>query len=404
MSDELRDLARAAAANVVTAIGTEAWPRMRAALHELLTRHSGDPASAAWVDTFGDMIANAVGREQMSLRDAAYARYEEVFIGLLTARPTAAAEVALLVMPGAPGAHSAPGAYPAPPAPDGSGSGRPDLLKGPVPPDPAAPAPGMPPAGMPPAGPPMAPQPVAAQPMPPGMPGAMPPVPPGPPGPPPAPYGAAPYGQPPHGHYPGPPPAAPNGGNRKWVLGIAAVVVVIGAVFGGIALLGDDDSGEDCAAAPSGRVAAASLADANRAAGSGDCAGSAGLPGSGGGSGGSSAKGGKSGSAAPSSEDLAGTYNGTFANEKPIKLQGPFTVTLEQKDTVLTANIELSASGCNVSATLSGPLNGERFSLETGPDEADQMLLQGKVSGDTLSGTYTILDCNNATGTWTARK
>ncbi|UGQ12213.1 hypothetical protein LO772_00960 [Yinghuangia sp. ASG 101] len=96
MPDEVQDLARAVAANVVTAMGTESWPHVRTAVLDVLARHTGDPAATAWVDSFGGMIASADGREQNSLRDAAYARCEAVFAGVLAARPDAAADIATL--------------------------------------------------------------------------------------------------------------------------------------------------------------------------------------------------------------------------------------------------------------------------------------------------------------------
>ncbi|NUS54906.1 MAG: hypothetical protein HOV66_08580, partial [Streptomycetaceae bacterium] len=134
MPDEFHDTARAAAANVARAMGTDAWPRLRPALLELLARHGTDPAAAGWADSFADMIANARGAEQNSLRDAVYARCESTFTSLLAARPEAAGELAWLAGSGTPagGPGSASAAGPQAGTPGAPGApGAPNFVKPP---------------------------------------------------------------------------------------------------------------------------------------------------------------------------------------------------------------------------------------------------------------------------------
>ncbi|MCF2530336.1 hypothetical protein [Yinghuangia soli] len=447
MPDELGDLARAAAANVVTAIGTEGWPRVRSGVVDLLARNGQDPA---WVDTFGTMITTADGREQNSLRDAAYARYEAVFAAMLAARPAAAAEIALLVLPtpggaasgpATPAAHGAPPAAGAPSAPGAPGApgapaGSIDMVKQPDPPQSSGPG-GRP-----------YPQPAAQQPYqetpfaPPVPPGQAPPMPPGPAGQPgsypgahpgsmpgsmpgqqpgqqyAAPYGASAPGAypPPQGApYPGAPnqmapgPGAPAKSSGKVVLGtIVALAVVAGAIFGGIALFGgdDDDKCSNAAGRTAPYAAAALVGGAPQLVGEtdGDCTDPGGVGPAGnaaptGGKGDSSD--GKGGSGSKS--DIAGNWNGTFNNEKPVQMDGPFTVKITQENDELSADIKLTAGPCSLSGKMTGRMNGQKVSFFSSMEMEHELLLEGTLSSGKLSGTYTTT-CNGAEGTWTARK
>ncbi len=461
MPDEVQDLARAVAANVVSAMGTASWSHVRATLLDVLARHTSDPATTAWVDSFGTMIATADGREQNSLRDAAYARCEAVIAGLLAARPDAAADIASLSRPpqGFPGPqapqHHAPPAPHAPHAPQSSQpSGSPglDFAKDSAPQQsPAAPSHAPPPApgGVPPIPPgqfgsgqpgqsgpgqvasnPSAPNPYAPSPGPftpgqfsasgqpaPGPFGAgAPPVPPGQSGP--GQPGAGPYGAPSFGGpYPGAPGSGPYQGapgtppgpahagarggtsnNRMVIGGIVAVAVVAGAIFGGIALFGGDDDDKCSSAAP-----AALTPD--------DCGGS--IPGangedSGGGSGGSggsssSGSSGSSGGSGSSSGDVAGDWAGRYVIEKPIQRNGSFTVTFVQHQNRLTGRLDLSAPGCDLSGPVVGEIDGDEVTLRSGASATDKITLEGKLSGNEMSGTYTT-NCEGAEGTWTAEK
>ncbi|MGA4545222.1 hypothetical protein ACPA54_35070 [Uniformispora flossi] len=391
MPEEFHDTARAAAANVARAMGTDAWPRLRPALLELLARHGTDPAAADWADGFADMIANARGAEQNSLRDAVYARCETTFTSLLAARPEAAGELAWLAGSGA--SAGGPGSAPAagPPAGTPGAPGAPNFAKPPE----QVPAPGgsygPPPVA---AAPPVASQPqFPPQPQPqpqpqfPSQPFAAPPPPPGPPGPPPGPAGypgapgafpqqPGPYPAPPQpagaypsGPYPGA-PGAPTGArnNNKLVLGgILAVAVIVGGVFGGIALFGGDDDDSGNASGPGATGPA--------------------KPGGSDGSGG----------------EVEGPWIGTYSNQKPVKANGPVSVVLTQDGDEITGDLQLEAPGCDFTGPVTGKVKGSKITLESGPDTAYRIQMEGTVSGDRMSGSYTTT-CENASGTWKADK
>lgn len=403
MPDEVQDLARAVAANVVSAMGTESWTHVRATVLDVLARHTNDPAATAWVDSFGTMIATADGREQMSLRDAAYARCEAVFASLLAARPNAAADVSVLTVP-------QPQGFPGPQGPQVSQQPGLDFSKDSAP----QPAPGAeqypppPPGGVPP----MPPgQPVPGQSGPgqftpgqsgPGQFGAPPPgqMPPGqmPPGQvPPGQFGTQPFsgqysGAPAPGPYqggPGMPPGpahaggahgAPANNNRMVIGGIVAVAVLAGAIFGGIALFGGDD--DDDKASPISGGSGGAVA---------------------GSSGGSSDDDSSGGSTGGGSGDVNGSWTGSYVVEKPIKRNGSFSVDFTQHQTKLTGRLDLSVPGCDLSGPVVGELDGDEVTLTSGAGATDKITLKGTVSGGEMSGTYTT-NCEGAQGTWSAEK
>lgn len=407
MPDELQELARVAAANVVRAIGTESWPTVRGSLLDLLIRY-GDPGASSWVDAFGSMIAGADGREQNGLRDAAYARYESVFSGLLTTRPDAAAELALLILPsssgpGVPGAHAAPAA--------------PNMVKesyssAPQPSPHSSQPQGFPPPSQFPGG---------------GTGGPSPVLPPMPPGPPPA----SPYGAPAGSMYQGPPPgqgpqgpqgphaggpyqggqppmpgghAAPGGtSSGKWLIGGLAAVVVIGGVFGGIALVGGSDDDDCSSAAASSAVSSSSAMLSAAEKSSDDCGGvgPAGQPGKGG----TDDKGGQDGKDATA---FSGSWSGSYENEVPATLKGTFSIVLEQSGSRVTGELDLDVATCDLSGPVVGVVTGDKVQLRSGgasgsSGSSDTIKMEGTLSGDKLTGTYET-DCEDASGTWEAEQ
>lgn len=394
MPDELQELARVAAANVVRVIGTESWPTVRASTLDLLSRH-GDPGAATWVDTFGSMIAGADGREQNGLRDAAYARFESVFGNLLATRPEAAAELALLVIPGSPG-HSGPsapaGASPlnfakepssgpaGHSAPGSSGPASPQSF----PPPAGFPGPAAPP---PPPGPPPGPAPYAAHS---GAPYSAPQQP--------GPYQGGPYQGGPPNQMPGAPmPGGPmhsgNGSSNKALIWGVAAVVAIGAIVGGVVLLGGSDD-DDCSSA-SGSASKPMSGSLTVAAKGDDCAGSAGgVPGPNAGSG----KGGGGKNAA----DLDGSWSGKYENKEPARLTGSFTVDLQRNGDRVTGELSLDVANCDLSGPVSGQVDGDMIQLR-GTGSSDSITMVGTISGDSISGDYQTT-CNDASGSWTADK
>ncbi|MGW0664369.1 hypothetical protein [Streptodolium elevatio] len=407
MPDELQELARVAAANVVRAIGTESWQTVRGSLLNLLMRH-GDPGAATWVDAFGSMIEGADGREQNGLRDAAYARFESVFSGLLTTRPDAAAEVALLVLPSSgPGAHSAPGTPGAPGA--HAAPAAPNMVKDPYSSAPqSSPQQAAPHASQPQGFPPPSQFPAGGA-SGPGQGQGLPPMPPGPP--PATPYGApagamyqqAPAQGPPQGPYAGAPyqggqPPMPGGASSgKWLIGGLAAVVVIGAVFGGIALFGgsDDDDCPSASAASSGAAGTLSaVANPSSKCGGVGPAGQSGK-------GGSDGKGGTSGNG--NAATLSGPWSGTYDNKVPATLSGSFSITLEQSGSSVEGQLDLDVADCDLSGPVDGTVTGDKVQLRSSGGSSDTIRLEGKLSGDRLTGTYTTT-CNDASGTWEAEQ
>ncbi|HSA49381.1 MAG TPA: hypothetical protein VLH10_04615 [Yinghuangia sp.] len=383
MPDEVQDLARAAAANVVTAMGTERWSQVRATVLDVLARHTSDPAASAWVDSFGTMIATADGREQNSLRDAAYARSESVFASLLAARPEAAADIAVLTQqappaldfskesapqqPAAP--HQSPGAQYAPPPPSAA------------PPMPGQPVPGQPIPGQFTSGPQMSP----------GQPA-------------PGPYGTQSFGGPYSGAPGGMPGPAHAGGprgqssNRMLIGGLVAVVVAAGAIFGGVALFSGGDDDDKCASA-AGRPALAQPA----ALTPDDCGDPVGaLPGANGGKSDTKGSTAEDGPTGAGSGDVNGAWSGTYEVTQ-LGMDGPFTIQFTQHQDRLTGRLELDATGCDLSGPVVGKIDGNKITLDSGVGATDEISMKGTLSSGRMSGTFTTT-CDGASGTWSAEK
>lgn len=111
--------------------------------------------------------------------------------------------------------------------------------------------------------------------------------------------------------------------------------------------------------------------------------------------------GGRRASDAPT-PDLSGTWRGTYVNDAPFTVSGPFAVRITQQGDKISGDLKLSGTGCALDGPIQGTLEGTqiRFGAVNG---GQNVSFEGTVADGGLSGTYTTT-CLNSTGTWTAKR
>lgn len=103
-------------------------------------------------------------------------------------------------------------------------------------------------------------------------------------------------------------------------------------------------------------------------------------------------------SAAPGSSTAAsGDLSGKWAGQYSGAFTGTFHLTWQQKGTTLSGTITLSTAG---TVPLNGHVNGSKISFGTVGSAA--ITYKGTVSGDSMSGTYTVSGA--AGGNWSGHR
>jgi hypothetical protein len=101
--------------------------------------------------------------------------------------------------------------------------------------------------------------------------------------------------------------------------------------------------------------------------------------------------------------DLSGTWRGTLHITEPITADVPFKLELHQDGTSLTGTISSSETACGLSGSpVGGTLTNDTVAF-TVTNDPNETRFQGKVSGDSISGSGTSR-CYGGQGTWSVRR
>ncbi len=100
--------------------------------------------------------------------------------------------------------------------------------------------------------------------------------------------------------------------------------------------------------------------------------------------------------AAPASAGLSGTWSGQYSGS----YQGSFTLTWTQSGSELSGTIKISAPASTMS--INGAVQGDSISFGTVGSYG--ITYSGKVSGDSMSGSYKVSDGQGSSGPWSASR
>jgi len=100
-------------------------------------------------------------------------------------------------------------------------------------------------------------------------------------------------------------------------------------------------------------------------------------------------------SSAPAAGGLSGSWSGSYSGS----YSGTFTLSWTQNGSTLAGTIDLSTSG---RAPLTGTVNGDRITFGTVGSAA--IAYTGTVSGNAMSGSYSIAGGAGGTGSWSAHR
>ncbi len=100
--------------------------------------------------------------------------------------------------------------------------------------------------------------------------------------------------------------------------------------------------------------------------------------------------------AAPAPAGLSGTWSGQYSGS----YDGSFTLTWTQAGSKLTGTIKISAPASTMS--INGTVQGDSISFGTVGSYG--ITYSGKVSGNSMSGSYKVSDGQGSTGPWSASK
>ncbi len=104
-----------------------------------------------------------------------------------------------------------------------------------------------------------------------------------------------------------------------------------------------------------------------------------------------------------SKRDLTGSWAGTWVNVTPDGAAGTLELTWVQKGTALEGTITIEGTACLNAGTTTGSLSGRDVVFGVAQREV-RVDFTGTVSGDTMSGTYSSINCDGAAGNWQADK